>query len=129
QLPRPTDETVEELRTFLPPYAGLSNPIDVTAQLRTNADGPTRAVAVLLNDPNIDQVIVRRNNIVGETGRSWAKALAEVASNSTTPVLVSILADRSEETISILNEHNLAWFASPEGVVTGAAALYEFGVK
>jgi acetyltransferase len=128
-LPEPSQETIAELRTFLPPYAGLSNPIDVTAQLRTNADGPNQAVAVLLDDPQIDQVIVRKNNIVGESGRTWAAGLADIAANAGKPILVSILADRSQETMDILDQHNLAWFPSPEGAVTGAAALYEFGSK
>jgi acetyltransferase len=129
QLPELSEHTIAELRTFMPAFAGLANPVDVTGQFRSDAEGMNRAISLLLADPKIDQVIVRKNSTVGETGREWTAGLADVAAKTGKPILISILADRAEETIDILNEHNIAWFASPEGAVTGAAALYEFGVK
>jgi len=128
-LPVLSKETLTELRTFMPAYAGLSNPIDVTGQLRNDAGGMNRAISVLLDDPQIDQVIVRKGSTVGDVGREWAAGLADIAAKSGKPIHVSILADRSQETIDILSRHNLAWFLSPEGAVFGAASLYEFGLK
>ncbi|MBI4192209.1 MAG: acetate--CoA ligase family protein [Betaproteobacteria bacterium] len=128
-LPELSETTKNELRKFMPEYAALSNPIDVTGQLRADAASMNRAVSVLLQDPEIDQVIIRKGSTVGNLGREWATNLIEVADKSDKPILISVLSDRSEETLEILNRHRLAWSPTPSGAVFGAAALYEFVIK
>jgi len=129
ELPQLSEATKSELRTFMPAYAALSNPIDVTAQLSTDAGSMNRAISVLVSDPDIDQVIVRKGSTVGEAGRDWAAGLSGIAATAGKPILISLLADRSQETIEILSRHRLAWFLNPEGAVFGAASLYEFALK
>lgn len=128
-LPELSESTKDKLREFVPEYAGLSNPIDVTAQLGTDAIGMNRAVSVLLRDPDIDQVIVRRASTVGSIGRNWAANLVAVAAESAKPILISMRSHGSEETVEILNRHRLAWFETPSGAVFAARVLYEFFVK
>ena len=129
RVPELSEATKNELRKFMPEYAAIGNPIDVTGQLRTDAAGTNRAISVLLDDPDIDQVIVRKGSTAGNIGREWAEDLIGVAQKTDKPILISVLTDRSEDTIEILNRHRLSWFASPEGAVFAAGALWEFTEK
>jgi acetyl coenzyme A synthetase (ADP forming)-like protein len=55
-LPEMTAETTALLRTFLPPQAGLSNPIDMIAS--ATADQYAQTIAAVARDPNVDAVVV-----------------------------------------------------------------------
>ena len=128
-LPEISEATKTELRKLMPAYASLENPIDVTAQLSADPVGLNRAVSVLLRDPDIDQIIIRRGNAVGEIGREWAKKLVEAAQGTDKPILISVPPDQAEETLEILNRNRLPWFPTPGRAVIGAAALHEFFIK
>jgi acetyl coenzyme A synthetase (ADP forming)-like protein len=56
ELPTLSDETLSELKNFLPPGASLSNPIDMTAE--ATAEEYSQALELLAEDNNIDIVIV-----------------------------------------------------------------------
>ncbi|MEX0868540.1 MAG: GNAT family N-acetyltransferase [Nitriliruptoraceae bacterium] len=55
-VPHLTDRTIAELRTFLPPEAGVSNPVDMIA----SASGPhyARAIDVLAGADEVDAIVV-----------------------------------------------------------------------
>lgn len=55
-LPELQEATRAKLKEFLPPTAGLNNPVDMIAS--AGAEQYRRAVPLLLDDPNIDAVIV-----------------------------------------------------------------------
>ena len=129
RLPALTQNTVSELRKFLPEYAGLSNPIDVTAQLGSDVAGMNRTLSALLQDPEIHQVILHKGNVAGKAGPQWAASHGELASSSSKPVLVSLLNGSSEETKQILESHGQPWFTPPDSVVFAAATLCEFSEK
>jgi len=128
-LPELSEKTKSALRAIVPPYAALSNPIDVTAQLSTDGEGVNRALQVLVDDPDIDQIMVRKGSTDGPRGEQWAAGLAELAQRSTKPILISILTDGSQGAVDIFNRHRLAWSPTARGLVAAASALYEFGLK
>ncbi|MDH5334324.1 MAG: GNAT family N-acetyltransferase, partial [Thermoleophilia bacterium] len=55
-VPELTEETIAELRTFLPPAAGVANPVDMIAS--ATAEDYGRAIRVVAADPGIDALIV-----------------------------------------------------------------------
>jgi acetate---CoA ligase (ADP-forming) len=55
ELPALAEETVAELRSFLPPQAGYSNPIDLLAS--AGGDAFARAIAAVGRDPNVDALV------------------------------------------------------------------------
>jgi acetyl coenzyme A synthetase (ADP forming)-like protein len=55
-LPSLTDETVAGLRKFLPPQAGLSNPIDMVAS--ATPEQYERTIELVARDPNVDALVV-----------------------------------------------------------------------
>jgi acetate---CoA ligase (ADP-forming) len=56
ELPQLAPETLAGLRSFLPPQAGLANPIDLIAS--ATPDQYARAIELVGNDPTVDALIV-----------------------------------------------------------------------
>ncbi len=128
-LPDLREETKAELRKIMPEFAAVANPIDITAQLSADPLKSNQVVSMLLEDPAIDQIVIRKGNAVGKVGLEWARGLVEVSRQTDKPILVSIPVDRSEETLNFLDQHRIPWFPTPGRAVTGAAALLEFATK
>ncbi|WP_394842371.1 hypothetical protein LZC95_35515 [Pendulispora brunnea] len=55
-LPRLGTPTVERLRGYLPPHAGLSNPVDMIAS--ATPEQFERTIEIVGNDPDIDALVV-----------------------------------------------------------------------
>ncbi|MBM3751362.1 MAG: GNAT family N-acetyltransferase [Acidimicrobiia bacterium] len=56
ELPSLSDDTIAELRSFLPPAASVGNPVDMIASATAESYG--RALAALLRDERVDSVLV-----------------------------------------------------------------------
>lgn len=54
ELPPFAPDTTAALRTFLPPFATVQNPLDVTGYVVVERDLQTRALEVVLRDPGFD---------------------------------------------------------------------------
>ncbi len=55
QLPELEEETLAQLRSFLPERAGFSNPVDMTAQ--ASGEDFTRTIAAVGRDRNVDAIV------------------------------------------------------------------------
>ncbi|MCC7485686.1 MAG: acetate--CoA ligase family protein [Burkholderiales bacterium] len=129
RLPPPADATRGRLREFMPEFASVANPVDVTAELSGDPAALNRAVAAFLDDPATDQVIVYRGNVTGTIGRTWATGLGAVAAGSDKPILVSLLQEQSRDALQVFNEHRISWFPTPGRAAAAAAALMKFSDK
>jgi acetate---CoA ligase (ADP-forming) len=77
-VPKLSDATTKRLRSLLPAFAGLNNPVDVTAELMMRRPQDLRAVsATLLEDPAVDEVLLVLTNVVGEMAQTVADAFAD----------------------------------------------------
>jgi acyl-CoA synthetase (NDP forming) len=56
-LPDFAPETVEQLKTILPPFSTPHNPLDVTGYIVVDGTLQLRTLQVVINDPNIDFVL------------------------------------------------------------------------
>jgi len=128
-LPVPTESVKQRLRELVPEYGALGNPIDVTAQVSSDPLRMNQVVSILLEDPDVDQVILSRGNAAGEFGVKWAHSFVDTIQASDKPVLVHILPDGAEKTLQLLDHHRVAWFPTPGRAVTGASCLREFAIK
>lgn len=131
RLPRPAPATLREIEALAPSYASLANPVDLTAQVTGDNERVNRVCALLLADPDVDQLIVRYGAVQGARGEAWANGLAAVARASEKPVLVvwSRVPDRSEASLRILEEHRIPWLLTPTRAANAAGALYQFARK
>jgi acetyl coenzyme A synthetase (ADP forming)-like protein len=81
--------TTDALRAFLPPSAGVADPVDMIA---TASPGDyARAIPLLLGEPGVDAVIVICIPLRGTSTLDVASAVAGAARGSVKPVLATFL--------------------------------------
>ncbi|MFP4310644.1 MAG: GNAT family N-acetyltransferase [Nitriliruptoraceae bacterium] len=113
EVPRLSDRTVEVLRDFLPPEAGVSNPVDMIASADPDSFG--RAVRILGNADEIDVVfVIFIPTAAADTG-AFAEALVAARRDlpDDTPVVAVIMTTDGVPTA--LREARIPTFSFPEG--------------
>ena len=128
-VPELGEATKSKLRGIVPEYAALGNPIDVTAQLSTDSRRVNGALSALVDDPGIDQIMIRKGSTDGKTGGEWAAGLVELIASVDKPMLVSVMEQGSGQAVEIFNRHRVAWSSTASGLVSAAVALCEFAEK
>jgi len=128
QLPPLSQSSLAELRSFMPQFASVANPLDVTAQVFNDLAMFRRVVGILLRDPHYDQIIVYNASIQGDTALRFANELAAIASETSKPILVgsSALPSRAAAAFEALAKAQLPCFPTPGRAAAAAAALFSF---
>lgn len=128
-LPAPAPETLATLRAFLPPHAGLANPIDMAG-----SDAPadySRAIEAMGADPSIDSVIVIFIPPLTTTKRETvAQAIAESAGRLAAhkPIATVFLSQRGAPSVlSSGPRGRIPSFSYPENAAMALAAAYGYG--
>lgn len=86
-MAQPSARTTVALRQFLPPNAGLGNPIDMIAT--ASPDDYRRAVPLLLSDPGVDALVAMFIPLSVTNTSDVATALAAAAHGAHKPVLAT----------------------------------------
>ncbi|MEK7876111.1 MAG: acetate--CoA ligase family protein [Pseudomonadota bacterium] len=89
QLPRLAPATTERLRSFVPAFGSLANPIDVTAAIFNDPDLVKMTLHAVLEDPNIDSIAMVNASLQGEIASKIATEVAAVAKESTKPIFMA----------------------------------------
>lgn len=84
-VPRLTPASLAALQGFLPPEAGLSNPVDMIAT--APASSYARAIPILLADPGVDAVLTIFTPPLVTHSADAAQAIASAARGASKPVL------------------------------------------
>jgi len=120
-----TSKTSNKLRKNLPEEASIKNPVDILGD-----GGPDRykmALETIITDPNVDAVITVFVPPLVTNPLDIAKAITEVSSKHTKPVLgcfmgrEDILAGVEE-----LEEHNVPAYLFPESAAKALAGMYRY---
>ncbi|OJY47025.1 MAG: hypothetical protein BGP08_03190 [Rhizobiales bacterium 64-17] len=112
------DDKLQELRTIVPPYAALGNPVEVTGQTKREHLG-TCAQAII-RQPDVDALI---GIAVGLDYKEFADAL--VAANGEKPVVACVVAENSE---AILAREGVANYPSVDRAVRALRHLMDRAV-
>jgi len=130
-LPRFADATVKAIEEIAPKHCALGNPVDLTAQISGNDKDFNRIVELALNDPNMDQMIVRYGTVQGARGAAWATAIAEIADKAGKPMIVSLgrVAESATAAIKIFDAKRVPWVLTPTRTAEAAGALSQFAQK
>jgi acyl-CoA synthetase (NDP forming) len=129
ELARLEPESDAALRAFLPEYASLANPFDLTAQVLNDASHFNRAVQIVANDPNVDLVLMRAAQTLAKGEQ--LEALAGIMESTGKPILVAWGAppDRGNPELLSLERLNVSWHATPGRATFAAAALVSFAQR
>ncbi|MDH5536176.1 MAG: acetate--CoA ligase family protein [Betaproteobacteria bacterium] len=128
ELPQLAPDTVRALEGLAPRYAIFTNPIDLTAQVTGDHELVNRICALIVADPNVDQLIVRFGGVQGARGEAWANGIAAVAGGTDKPVLVawSRPPDHTQASMQILERHRIPWLLTPTRTAYAAGVLNRF---
>jgi acetate---CoA ligase (ADP-forming) len=123
--------TRTRVASLAPRYATIGNPLDLTAQITGQPERFNGALAHVLDDPGIDQVIVRYGGVQSAQGAAWADGFVRIADAQAKPVLVawSRVPDRSHPALRALEERRIPWMLTPARAARAAGALYRFARK
>jgi len=130
RLPEFAAATTEELKKTLVSYASSANPVDATANGYNDAFASYgKAVELVLNDPNIDQLIVRTPR--GKSSRIWSENLLRLLRGSSKPCIVDwpTSPDDNGDVIEYLEENGVPCIVGSGRAARAAAALTEFSDK
>ena len=130
-LPRLTPETLAAIEAHAPKHCSLSNPIDLTAQISGRNESFNAIVELALNDPNVDQLIVRYGTVQGASGEAWARGLCGIAAKAGKPLFVSLgrVPDSAAGALRILEENGIPWVLTPMRTAVAAGALHQYAKK
>jgi acyl-CoA synthetase (NDP forming) len=127
-LPELAAETVADLRAFLPPQAGVRNPVDMIAS--ATPDDFARAIARVGRDPNVDSVVVIYVPPVATRSEEVAAAVARGAGDvpRDKPVLTVFLSSKgAPEVLASGPRGRLPSFSFPENAARALAAAEGYG--
>lgn len=123
------EETIEGLRSFLPPMAAVKNPVDMIASAR--GEDYYKTAKLLLEDPNVDMLIsicvvpTFAGMTPTEHAEGVVRAVKEV--NNGKPVLGLFMAGYvSEPAKEVLEKAGIPSYERPEDAAAAAYALVEF---
>jgi len=115
-----TAETTEVLRTNLPDYAAISNPVDTTAAVLGDARMVERTLRAVAEDANLGMIIVPLALDYGEATAHMARNIIAVQQHCRTPIVPVWMSDRLGEGYKLLVEHG---FAPPRSVGKAVGAI------
>ncbi|MEW6162117.1 MAG: acetate--CoA ligase alpha subunit [Nitrospirota bacterium] len=120
-------ETVDELRTFLPPVASFYNPVDILGD--ATAERYEKALYTVVQDEKVNGVIVLLTPTAVVNVEGAAKAIANIANLIDRPILTSFMGRKSVESGSkILMKYNVPNYSYPEEAVSSLNAMCRYQV-
>lgn len=113
-------ETTELLRSKLPDYAAINNPVDTTAAVLSDADLVESTLGAVAADPNLGCVIAPIALDYGETTIRMAQTIIAAQKRVRSPIVPIWMSDRLGEGYRMLVA---AGFAPPRSVGKAIAAI------
>jgi acetyltransferase len=116
ELARLSDESMNQLNAFLPPYWSKANPVDVLGD--ATIDRFTKAFSICLGDPMVDGMLVIYVPMDSAPSTQLAQAVVDSARNASKPVITTWMgANKVEEGRGIFVENNIPTYDTPEEAV------------
>ncbi|NJE43095.1 acetate--CoA ligase family protein [Thermococcus sp. GR6] len=115
-----SDETVEELRSFLPPQCSVKNPIDLIAD--ADYERYKKTIEVVCRDGNVDALLVICVPPIFIPSEEIAKAVIDAECDK--PVIVNFMAgELVRDGVKLLEEGGIKNFPTPERAANALAWL------
>jgi len=120
-------EIVDQLRTFLPPFASFYNPVDILGD--ATAERYEKALYTVVQDDKVNGILVLLTPTAVVDVEGTAKAIANIAHLIDKPILTSFMGRKSVESGSkILMKYHVPNYSYPEHAVSSFSAMYKYNV-
>jgi acyl-CoA synthetase (NDP forming) len=125
QVPQLAPATIEKLRTFVPSFGSLLNPVDVTAAIFNDLTLIPKTLYAILDDPNVDSIAMINASLQGELAAKIATEIAAVAVKTEKPIFLAWSARDvvAQEAYAKLREVRIPHYKSPVRCGRALAAL------
>lgn len=127
QLAEFEEATLAQLRTQLPDYAAISNPVDTTAVVLTDAEIGYASLKAVVDDPNVGAVIYPIPFDYGEVTTTAARSAARVQKETDKPVVMVWMSDKLGQGYPALVDNGMVPVRSVAGAVDAVRRYVEYG--
>jgi acyl-CoA synthetase (NDP forming) len=129
QVPELPAALQERLRGFVPEFASVRNPVDVTGQIRSSATGYQDTVRAVLADDSIDAGLLLVTMAAEPRASFYGREIGRLAAEVGKPLLVTWAGPLSLAALGVpmLAAAHVPMFESVRGAVRALRALEEFG--
>jgi acyl-CoA synthetase (NDP forming) len=127
-LPPFAPQTLARLRELIPAFGSPQNPADITAAVFNNKALFADTLAVVLDDPGLDQLAILLASISGPRAAESAAVIAAAAAKTDKPVHVAWSGrhGKSEAALKALGDAGVPFVTTPVRLARAAAALARF---
>ena len=120
-----SDQTIETLNNFLPPFWSRSNPVDLVGDAK--ADQYASAVEALIKDPNNDALLVILTPQATAEPTATAERLKSLVSTRQKPILACWMGGNAvAEAEAILNASGVPTFAHPDAAARAFCLMAQY---
>ncbi len=125
KLVKLSDETMQKLNDYLPPFWSHGNPIDVLGD--ATPERFARSTEIVLEDQNVDAVLVLLTPQAMTDPTATAEAIAKMAQNTTKTIMAGWLGGASmREGTQIFNNAGIASYGTPEQAIKAFMTLSDY---
>ncbi|MFU8843169.1 MAG: GNAT family N-acetyltransferase [Bacteroidales bacterium] len=122
RLVKLTDETMQKLDEYLPPFWSHGNPVDVLGD--STPERFARATELVLEDENVNAVLVILTPQAMTAPTETAKAIAKLSEKSTKPLMAAWLGGASmREGMQVFSNAGIAAYETPEQAIRAFMTL------
>ena len=124
-LAKLSDESVNRLNAFLPPYWSKENPIYILGD--ADVDRFMNTIHVCLEDSGVDGLLIIYTPQNVATPDELARAIVEITQKAWKPIITSWIGGKKvQEGREILLQHNIPTYETPEEAVKTYLYMYQY---
>ena len=125
KLVKLSEETMQKLNDYLPPFWSHGNPIDVLGD--ATPERFAKSTEIVLEDENVDAVLVLLTPQAMTDPTATAEAIAKMATNTTKTIMAAWLGGASmREGTQIFNNAGIASYGTPEQAIKAFMTLSDY---
>ncbi len=128
QVPQLSAATTEKLKTIVPSFGSILNPVDVTAAIFNDLSLIRRTLQAILDDPNIDAIAMINASLQGDLAANIASEITEIAQHSDKPLFLAWSArdELARDAYAKLDALKIPHYKSPVRCGRALAALSSY---
>lgn len=120
-----SEETIQKLNDYLPPFWSHGNPIDVLGD--ATPERFAKSTEIVLEDKNVDAVLVLLTPQAMTDPTATAEAIVKMATNTTKTIMAGWLGGASmREGTQIFNNAGIASYGTPEQAIKAFMTLSDY---
>lgn len=125
KLVKLSDETMQRLNDYLPPFWSHGNPVDVLGD--ATPERFAQATEIVLDDPEVDAVLVLLTPQAMTDPTATAQAIVDMSAKTTKTVMAAWLGGTAmRDGIQIFNKYGISNYAAPEQAIRAFMTLSDY---